>query len=196
MEIQLVSGNYFRFDDPDGSPFGIEDIAHALAHLCRFTGHTKTFYSVAQHCVLVSHLVPPGDALQGLLHDGAEAFLGDVASPLKALLPDYRAIERRVERAVFRRFGLPETLPGTVRRADQVALATERRDLMVTGSAHDRHWARVAGTPAHAQRIQPWSSAAARAAFLDRFEAVSGRVVRHHLCDAAPRHAPGTGVPR
>lgn len=75
----------------------LEDIAHALSNLCRFTGHVRTFYSVAEHSVWVSRLVPEWAAKYALIHDASEAYLQDIPSPLKALpaFAKYRKIEQR-----------------------------------------------------------------------------------------------------
>lgn len=128
--ILTVTGSYFDFADPEGSPFGILDIAHALSHLCRFTGHVRRFYSVAEHSVHCSHLVPAEDALAALLHDAPEAFLGDVSRPLKSLLPGYRELEARIEPVVLARFGLPPVLPPSVKVADRDMLLLEQRQAM------------------------------------------------------------------
>ena len=114
--ILLRSGNYFDLQDPSASRFEVTDIAHALSNICRFTGHTQRFYSVAEHSVICSHMVPPEDAMAALMHDASEAFIGDVSTPLKSLLPDYKSVERRVEQAVWSRLGLPPTLPTSCAR--------------------------------------------------------------------------------
>lgn len=95
--ILTYTGLHFPLLKPEYFHFNILDIAHALSQLCRFTGHTSSFYSVAQHSVMVASLVPADQALAALMHDAAEAYLGDVSSPLKALLPDYKLIETNVE---------------------------------------------------------------------------------------------------
>lgn len=164
--IMLASGSYFDLENPESSEFGIEDIAHALAHICRYTGHCHTFYSVAQHSVLVSRAVPQGYAFHGLMHDAAEAFIGDVAKPLKVLLPDYKVIEDRIEAALFARFGLPAKLPQCVKDADRVLLRTEQRDLT---RADGHQWSWTEGMEPLAERIEPMPPAEAKRMFLARY---------------------------
>lgn len=169
--ILTAAGRYFDFLAPERSVIGIDEIAHALSHICRFTGHTREFYSVAEHSVHVSRLVPPGDALAGLLHDAAEAFIGDVAKPLKLLLPDYAAIEARVEAAVLSRFGLDPALPASVKVADQDMLRVEQRQAM--GRFYLDHLPSFDNPQAKLVRLEFWEPAEARMMFLQRFEEVT-----------------------
>lgn len=170
-DLLTQSGHYFNLIDPEQSVFSIEDIAHGLSQICRFAGHTSKFYSVAQHSVLASYLVPDDDAKAGLLHDASEAFIGDVPKPLKELLNDYKVIEKRVERAIFKRFGLPHALPNSVHHADRILLATERRDLM---PAHDDEWALIAGVRPMDGIIIPLEPQKAKGLFLDRWYELNG----------------------
>lgn len=130
--IAVYSGKLFDIANPEHSDFTIVDIAHALANMCRFTGQCNKFYSVAQHSVYVSRLCSPENRLYGLLHDAPEAFIGDVSTPLKRMLPDYKRVESNVHKAVLERFGLSEQMPEEVKIADLRMLATERLALLNT----------------------------------------------------------------
>jgi uncharacterized protein len=168
--ILLASGTYFDLEDPDASLFTRWDVAHALSNICRYTGHCREFYSVAQHSVLVSSIVPVADALAGLLHDAAEAFVGDVSKPLKCLLPDFAVVESRIEASVLRRCGVNLPLPSTVKRADRILLRTEQRDLM---GAEGHEWFFTMGEEPLPRRIIPVSPREAMFQFLDRWKELS-----------------------
>jgi len=163
--ILLNSGNYFDFLDPGNSVFTIEDIAHGLSNICRFAGHCQRFYSVAQHSVHVSHLVPPEHALQGLMHDAAEAFIGDVTKPLKDLLPEYRRLEKNVEAAIAKRFGLPLHESPAVKEIDIIMLATEQLQLMQNRD----DWNYTRGRKPIEIDLPEWGPKEAKQAFLERF---------------------------
>lgn len=167
-EILTHSGRYFNFDEPEKSYIDIKTIAHALSNICRFTGHVDTFYSVAQHSVLVSYLVPPEHAMEGLVHDAGEAYIGDVATPLKSMLADYKTIEHRVEAAVLGHFGLPVIMHPSVKQADLKALATEKRDLM-PDAIDGLPWDCIEGIEPHPEKIIPLSPEDAKNLFLARY---------------------------
>lgn len=136
--ILLHSGAYFSFEEPQLSNFTIDDIAHGLAMTCRFAGQCPRFYSVAEHSVYVSRLVPPQFAWDALMHDAAEAFVCDMPKPLKELLPEYKTIEHRVEVAIAERFGLRSPMPPEVKLADVQMLRAEQLQLMRNDDAW--HW--------------------------------------------------------
>lgn len=124
--IESASGKHYHFLGPQQDEIDIEDIAMALANKCRFSGHTQ-FYSVAEHSVCVAYRLPPNLRLAGLLHDAAEAYLGDIPSPLKQVLPEFQAIEKINEAAIEEKFGIKLNLfeRVAIKKADSQALYTE-----------------------------------------------------------------------
>lgn len=163
--ICTVEGDEVHFLRPELNRYSIKAIAHSLSNLCRFTGHTSEFYSVAQHCVIVSRVVPPEHALAGLLHEIEEPYLNDLSGPLKSLLPFYKWMGRRIHAAALPRFGLAPVLPPCVKLADAIVLSTERRDLMppITWSAA---WDKAQPLD---EVIHPLPPAEAREQFLRRY---------------------------
>lgn len=132
--MQTYTGKRFYPMDPQPDEIDPEDIAHALSLLCRYGGHLDRFYSVAEHCVLMSEWMEnegmKRHALTALLHDATEAYVVDVPRPLKRYLPDYRAIEQSVWNAICLKFRVAGDLPGVVKEADTRILLTERDALM------------------------------------------------------------------
>jgi 5'-deoxynucleotidase YfbR-like HD superfamily hydrolase len=128
--MQTYSGRMFWPMDPRASDVHIEDIAHALSQQCRYAGHSDRFYSVAEHCVLVSRSVRSAHNLWGLLHDASEAYLVDIPRPLKPYLTNYADIEGRVMAAICERFGLLESMPDEVRSADE-RICNDERDALL-----------------------------------------------------------------
>lgn len=122
--IRTFTGRYVNPLQLRREDICIEDIAHHLSNICRYTGACPEFYSVAQHSVYVSTLAWAGGsrelALAGLLHDAAEAYLGDVSSPLKhgKEMAGYRGAEYRAEALIFDVFGLDPNWQTAVKEFD------------------------------------------------------------------------------
>lgn len=172
--LLTATGRRFFLLDPQPSEVHVADVAHALAHTCRFGGHTRWHYSVAQHSVLVADMVidagRPDLELVALLHDATEAYVGDCIRPLKRELARYQVIEAGVWVAIAARFGLAVELPVEVKHADNVALATERRDVMMhEGHSWDIDEAKYQPSERSVERLEP---AAARMKFLTRLRAL------------------------
>lgn len=159
--IKTNSGRDFVFGDPESHDYQVVDIAHGLSHLCRFNGQVRNFYSVAQHSVLVAEQLPKEMRLAGLMHDASEAYLGDVTTPLKLLMPLYQELEERTMKAIFKKFNITYPLPQAVKRADLVLLVTEKRDLV----NDQQPWECEKHAEALTERIKPWTSAESAAAF-------------------------------
>ncbi len=165
--VSTFLGNRFFLTRPHIDDVAIEDIAHGLAYQCRFNGQTSAFYSVAQHSLMVLSLVPPRLQFQALLHDAAEAYLGDMVKPLKHLFPEFGVIEARVMAIIGQRFAVDLThLDPAIKQADMVALATEKRDLMPYST---ENWSYLQGISPLPQIIEPMDPQAAKTAFLETF---------------------------
>lgn len=158
--------------DPTPDMVEIEVIAHVLSQQCRFAGHTNEFFSVAQHCVMVSMMCEPEDALWGLLHDASEALIVDVPRPVKRhkRFDFYMECEEKIMEAVCKNYDLPLAMPLSVRLADDLALALEFRDLMyypmreiIADSIFDKDLSTF-------PTIVPLSATDAEGVFLKRYE--------------------------
>jgi hypothetical protein len=123
--IQTYTGHRVNVFDPKLDSIRLIDIAQGLSHTCRFSGQIPWHYSVGQHSLIMSTLVPPVFALEALMHDAAEAYLGDVPKPIKAGLPDYRRVSEIMEGAIAQKFRLAYPWPEAVHVADRRMVLTE-----------------------------------------------------------------------
>lgn len=163
--IQTFTGRQFWPTEPRAADVDIVDIAHSLAMQCRYSGHCKIFYSVAEHCVHVSHFLPPELRLWGLLHDAGEAYLTDVPRPIKPFLPGFKELEASVMRVICARYGLPRDEPAEVKRVDTAILADEMAQVMGPPPAD---WL-LPENPLGVT-IEGWMPERAKAEFLRRFD--------------------------
>lgn len=167
--IGTVSGKQVEYLDPKPEQIDIEDIAAGLANVCRFAGQLETHYSVAQHCVLASLLVPKGFELAALLHDASEAYTGDCPRPLKHTLGEaWKAIESTLSDVICDRFGIARGMAPEVKEVDNRLLITERDAFQPSHASWE-------GTPMHGvkpykiENFAAWTPEQAKAAYLERF---------------------------
>lgn len=126
-----ASGKHFDLLDPKPEQVDHRDIFAAISKLCRFTGHCSELYTVGHHSLLVMSLVPEEFRFEALMHDAAEAYTGDVGTPMKVALGDtFREVEHRIEAAVREKYGLPMKLSPEVKHADIMALGYEKQEIM------------------------------------------------------------------
>lgn len=170
--MQTYTGRQFWPVDPRPEEIDIDDIAHALANSCRYAGHCESFYSVAEHSVLVSLVVPAEDALAALLHDATEAYLVDIPRPLKPFLTGYKELEDRLWNVIADKFGLTHEMPASVKQADNAVLLAEQKAIMKPAPAP---WC-VPGEPAAVQ-IPCWSPGRAEQMFKLRFQELTAGFV-------------------
>lgn len=153
--VRTFTGNMVNVFNPHPATICIEDIAHALSNICRFGGHTRSFYSVAEHSLRVARIVEHKHALAGLLHDASEAYLVDLPTPVKMAMPKYYEAEYRLMEVIALKFGFTYPLKKAVAKADRLLLETEWMELMADGAGYT-----------------PLSPLEARARFLEYFDCI------------------------
>lgn len=171
--METYTGQKFWPLDPSPDAVRLEDIAHALAHQCRFNGHTRFFYSVAHHALLCAEEARlqgagPRLVLLTLLHDAAEAYIGDITRPVRRSLNEFAtdvitAVEERIQHAIYRAFGIEtpsQEEKAFIHRMDNILLATEARDVM-----RGDGWM-LSEKPSKHLRIKPASIKTIRSRFL------------------------------
>jgi len=128
--VYTYTGKKFHFLQPQQDEICIEDIAHSLSLQCRFNGHTNQFYSVAQHCVLMSQWASAFPRWM-LFHDAAEAYIGDIPTPIKQNFPEIYRLERNILTAIAYKFNLKSLIPyDAIREADARILETEKKEVL------------------------------------------------------------------
>lgn len=165
--IMTFTGKWFDILDPDPESVDIVDIAHSLAITNRFTGHSTVPYSVAEHCVRMSEIVPPELALDALMHDCAEAYVNDINSPLKNSeeMKPFRKIENRIEVVCRKALGIPgHAHDKRIKEYDMIMLVTEARDLGLAW------WKWKYGVEPLKETIYPWEWYEAEMLFLSRYK--------------------------
>jgi hypothetical protein len=173
--IETWTGKKFYFLNPDPDMIDIRDIAHSLAMQCRFTGHVDTFMSVAEHSVAVSVICNEENALQGLLHDASEAYLSDIASPIKQQFPQYYEMEHKLMEAIAKKFGFSYPISDDVKDADATQLKTEAKFLL---SSWGTDWAALFPTQGRRGKV-PLCLAPVQAEqlFLNSYEQITNETV-------------------
>lgn len=170
--IVTFTGKQFFLLKPRLEDIDIIDIAHSEAMQCRWTGHSRYHYSIAQHSVLCSFLGPEDEALERLMHDGSEAYIGDWNRPLKhysSAGDAYRKVEKPLQELVYQATGCRTIEPASVKIADEAMLYAELEQLtpwprdFEVSNPHTR-------SKAADVKIEQWSPEYAERMFLERFQ--------------------------
>ena len=176
--IGLLSGAQMNYNRPEESDVTLDDLASALSNICRFSGHLPSFYSVAQHLVNTSRIVPAQFAFDALMHDTAEAFTNDLPTPLKWALPVFKELEVRIEGAMAKKFGFNYPYPPEIKIADTQMLLLEKkyvkkdyRDWPNYRDIEFEHLAKLVD-------LKPWQPCRAKREFLDRYYELTNEQAR------------------
>lgn len=171
--IETFSGKQISYVEPDVNQICIEDISHALAHICRFNGHSVRMYSVAEHCCLMAdYAASTGkyhsyEVIEVLMHDAAEAYITDIPRPLKLLLPDFKLIEERLEIKIAKRFNMLYPRDPYIKELDNRILLDEREQVM---NKSQHHWNLIGATEPLGVEVRFWTPYQAKLEFMNRFE--------------------------
>lgn len=150
--METATGVKFDLINPTPDMVNLEDIATALSLVCRFGGHLKRFYSIAEHSMMVASGVTNKNKKVALFHDAPEAYIGDCIRPLKVALGDsYKEIESKIWRAICMRFDIQEEIPDEVKISDNRALMTEADQLKV----RYQDWGHLENYPRFPVQIEP-----------------------------------------
>lgn len=181
--ITTYTGRRINLAAPKPEHVSVVDIAAGLSKVCRFAAQAQDFYSVAQHSVMMSRVIASTWRMWALMHDAAEAYVGDIATPIRNLCPDISAFEKRLSGTITGMLGLTPEIPQEVKQADVRMAATEARDFMFEDAALldplapkrilylPKFW-----VPPYRTRLEAWSHRRAMREFLQRW------------CDLAPGH--------
>ncbi len=166
--VHTHSGRMLSLIDPQPEDITLLDLAHGLSHVCRYSGQTRQFYSVAEHSILVSGMVPIGLRLAGLLHDACEAYVTDIPAPLKQFLPQYKEFEERVQSAIDAKFG--------IKRSDEDRDVIKISDVQVRliESGSPKLFLYPFEEYRDDSKIYPLSSSEAKSLFIEKFNYLSG----------------------
>lgn len=178
--IETYTGRMFQPLSPTANSISVIDIAHALSMNCRYNGHCKSFYSVAEHCVLMSrsNFIDDIDVVDentkqtyrkwALLHDATETYLPDMPRPIKSLVNGFDESEEQLHQAIAEKFGLPYPIPSVVHKMDNMILKDEASELMHSGG-DNKFWVFTEEGELGVE-IQNWQPHKAEKEFIDRFD--------------------------
>lgn len=168
---QTASGHEFFINDPDPDDVTLSDIATALSNQCRYNGHVREFYSVAQHSTMIAAWMledgyPLQVALMALHHDSAEAYTGDIIAQMKWMMPEFKTIEESVDAVIYKALGMnppSEWIKDEIKEYDFIALATEVRDILEPNRS-PYSWGALPAP--RKERLIPWHPTHARRVFM------------------------------
>jgi hypothetical protein len=178
--IETFTGKKFHILDPQPEEICIRDIAHALSNQCRWTGHVRQFYSVAEHSVNVSYLSgkTPIEKLSGLMHDASEAYLSDLARPVKHCTPignPYFDVENRIMIAIANKLHFYWPPTQQIKDADNILLYAEKAALMtgLSWKENEKDWEAEPIKVPDTVRLQFYIPFEAEQRFLERFRTIT-----------------------